>query len=72
MKKDRHPYAALAWAPPEKRGRGRPMGTWRRTIEAEMEEAGKNWNELRWVAQTGLDRGALLTVCTALGAKRIE
>ena len=49
-KKDRHPYAALTWAPPGKRGRGRLLGTWRRTGEAEMEEAGKTWNELRWLA----------------------
>ena len=41
IKKDCHPYAALTWAPPGKRGRGRPLGTWRRTTEAEMEEAGK-------------------------------
>ena len=27
------------------------VGTWRRTIEAEMEEAGKNWGELGWLAQ---------------------
>ena len=26
MKKDRHLYAALTWAPPGKRGRGRPLG----------------------------------------------
>ena len=51
MKKDRHPYAALTWAPPGKRDRGRPLGTWRPTTEAEMEEAGKTWDELRWLAQ---------------------
>ena len=26
MKKDRHPYAALTWAQPGKRGGGRPLG----------------------------------------------
>ena len=36
---------------PGKRHRGRPLGTWRRTIEDEMETAGKTWNELRWLAQ---------------------
>ena len=51
QKRDRHPYAALTWAPPGKSGRGRPLGTWRRIIEAEMEEAGKNWSEIRWLAQ---------------------
>ena len=51
MKKGRHPLEALSWAPPGKRHRGRPLGTWRRTIEDEMETAGKTWNELRWLAQ---------------------
>ena len=50
-KKGRHPLEALSWVPPGKRHRGRPLGTWWRTIEDEMETAGKTWNELRWLAQ---------------------
>ena len=46
-------HAALRWAPPGKRKRGRLMGTWRRTVEEEMK--GKTWNELGWMAQ---DRNA--------------
>merc|ERR1712115_192475 len=49
MNKSRLPHAALRWAPPGKRKRGRPMGTWRRTIEEEMQ--GKTWNEIGWMAQ---------------------
>ena len=49
MTKSRLPNAALRWAPPGKRKRGRPMGTWRRTIEEEMQ--GKTWNEIGWMAQ---------------------
>ena len=51
MKKGRHPLEALSWQPPGKRSRGRPLGTWRRTIEEEMRAEGKTWRELRWLAQ---------------------
>ena len=51
MNKTRHPHAALRWAPPGKRKRGRPLGTWRRTIEEEMKIMGKTWNEIGWLAQ---------------------
>ena len=72
-KKDRKLYAALTWAPRGKKGRGRPLGTWGRTTEAEMEEAGKNWNELRCLAQDRPKwKGDLLTPYDPLGEKRIE
>ena len=51
MERTRHPNRALRWAPPGKRKRGRPLGTWRRTIQEEMNEMGKTWNELTWLAQ---------------------
>ena len=51
MSKTRHPNVALRWAPPGKRKRGRPLGTWRRTVEEEMKEMGKTWNEVGWLAQ---------------------
>ena len=63
MDRNRHPHAALRWAPPGKRRRGRPLGTWRRTIESEMREAGKTWNELTWLAQ---DRDAWRSFVGAL------
>ena len=49
MNKSRLPHAAFIWAPPGKRKRGRPMGTWRRTIEEEMH--GKTLNEIGRMAQ---------------------
>ena len=50
MKKTRHPNRALYWKPMEKRQRGRPKGTFRRTIEEEMQK-NKTWRELTWMAQ---------------------
>ena len=51
MNRTRHPLLALTWTPQGKRNRGRPQGTWRRSIEEEREKAGKTWNELKWLAQ---------------------
>ena len=51
MNRSRHPFIALTWNPQGQRHRGRPQGTWRRTIEEERKEAGKTWNELQWLAQ---------------------
>ena len=51
MDKSRLPHAALKWTPSGKRKRGRPLGIWRRTVDEEMREAGKTWNELSWLAQ---------------------
>ena len=67
MKKGRHPLEALSWAPPGKRNRGRPLGTWRRTIEEEMKAAGKTWRELCWLAQ---DRTAWRRLVGALCSSR--
>ncbi|KAI8493069.1 hypothetical protein Bbelb_290730 [Branchiostoma belcheri] len=51
MNKNRHPYVALRWTPQGKRKRGRPLGTWRRTVEEEMKAAKKTWHEIGWLAQ---------------------
>ena len=51
MPRSRLPHTTLRWAPPGKRKRDRPLGTWRRTVEEEMREVGKTWNELGWLAQ---------------------
>ena len=51
MNRSRHPFIALTWTPQGQRDKGRPQGTWRRTIEDERKETGKTWNELRWLAQ---------------------
>ncbi|KAL9980120.1 hypothetical protein ACROYT_G008664 [Oculina patagonica] len=41
------PRVAIHWTPSEKRARGRPKETWRRTVEKEMWENGVSWGELR-------------------------
>ena len=69
MNKNRHPCAALRWTPPGKRKRGRPLGTWRRTIEEEMKAAGKTWNEVSWLAQ---DRDGWKKFVSALCSTRSE
>ena len=51
MSRSRHPHIALTWNPQGKRRRGKPQGTWRRTIEEERRSTGKTWNELHWLAQ---------------------
>ena len=69
MNKNRHPHAALRWAPPGKRKRGRPLGMWRRTNEEEMKAAGKTWNEVSWLAQ---DRDGWRKFVGALCSSRSE
>ncbi|GFR79594.1 hypothetical protein ElyMa_005878800 [Elysia marginata] len=51
MSKSRHPLIALTWNPQGARKKGRPQGTWRRSVESERVESGKTWNELNWLAQ---------------------
>ena len=64
IKKERHPHAVLTWVPPSKRKPGRSLGMWRRKVE-EMTEAGKNWYELRWLAQdSGGWRTFVGTLCS--------
>jgi len=38
---------ALDWNPQGYRRRGRPKRTWRRTIEDEIRNTGRSWNEVR-------------------------
>jgi hypothetical protein len=39
--------AALLWNPQGSRERGRPKNRWRRSV---IKEAGRSWNELRFLA----------------------
>jgi hypothetical protein len=41
------PKAALQWNPKGSRKRGRPKNSWRKSI---IKEAGRSWNELRFLA----------------------
>ncbi|XP_033095680.1 uncharacterized protein LOC117100194 [Anneissia japonica] len=54
LKNDGHPRQAERWKPMGKRKRGRPKGTWRRTVEEERKHMSKTINEISWMAQ---DRG---------------
>jgi hypothetical protein len=42
---------ALFWTPEGKRRRGRPRITWRRTVEAEMNEFNHLWGSLQKMAK---------------------
>jgi len=41
---------ALDWNPQGYRRRGRPKRTWRRTIEDEIRNTGRSWNEVKGIA----------------------
>jgi hypothetical protein len=41
------PKVALQWNPQGSRKRGRPKNCWRRSV---IKEAGRSWNELRFLA----------------------
>ncbi|XP_078581995.1 uncharacterized protein LOC144865280 [Branchiostoma floridae x Branchiostoma japonicum] len=70
MHKNRHPYVALKWTPQGKRSRGRPLGTWRRTVEGEMKAARKTWHEVRWMAQDRKDwKKFVSALCSIKGSE---
>jgi hypothetical protein len=56
------PKAALLWNPQGNRKRGRPRNSWRRLV---IKEAGKSWNELRFlVANRQKWKGLIDNLCT--------
>ena len=63
MDRKRLPSIALKWTPSGKRNRGRPLGTWRRTIDEEARAIHKTWHEISWLAQ---DREAWRSFVAAL------
>ena len=42
---------ALPWIPQGKRNRGRPKNTWRRDLEADINQTGLSWKRLERIAQ---------------------
>ena len=65
MSKTRPTHVALRLMPPGKRRRGRPLGTWRRTIEEEIKKAGKTWQEIEQMAQDREEwRGFVSALCS--------
>jgi len=56
---------ALRWTPAGKRKRGRPKGTQGRTIEQEMKEIGKTWNNISRLAPDRCDwKKTVEALCT--------
>ena len=51
MGNNRYAKRVLKWTPPGKRKPGRPKGTWRRSVEAEMKEEGITWLSMERTAQ---------------------
>ena len=58
---------ALDWNPQGYRRRGRPKRTWRRTIEDEIRNTGRSWNEVKGIAG---DRNACKLFMDALLSTR--
>jgi hypothetical protein len=58
---------AIDWNPQRYRRRGRPKRTWRRTIEDEIRNTGRSWNEVKGIAG---DRNAWKPFMDALCSTR--
>ena len=72
MSRRRFPQVALKWTPSEKRQRGSPLGTWRRTVEEKRkltERPGRSSAGLPKTIPAGEDS---LTPYAPAGAKRIK
>jgi hypothetical protein len=57
----------MDWNPPGYRRRSRPKRTWRRTIEGEIRNTGRPWNEFKGIAG---DRNAWKLFMDALCSTR--
>ena len=52
MESSRLPKQVLAWEPPIKRTKlGRPVTSWKNTIERDLKDIGINWNEATTAAK---------------------
>ncbi len=66
MDSSRHTKTALRWTPQGQRKRGRPKGTWRRTVDQEAKLINQTWGQLRRTAQNRrLWRSTVDALCTA-------
>ncbi len=65
MPEDSITKTALRWTPQGKRKRGRPKTTWRRTIQAELQELGLTWGEAERKAKDRQGwRGIVVALCS--------
>ena len=73
MQESAIPRKALRWTPQGSRKRGRPMETWRRTMEREMKEWGWTLGEVNKLAQDRDHwRSLLSTLCVDETHQRIN
>ena len=63
MAPGRIPKVALHWTPPDKRKRGRPRITWRRTITSKLEEMDFSMGQTQYITK---DRGRWRHIVDAL------
>ena len=66
-------FKVLGWTPEGRRARGRPITTWRRTVEQERNKAGwKSWEVAKSVAQDRKRWSASWRTYAPTGAKRLD
>jgi hypothetical protein len=67
-----HPIekTALDWNPQGYRRRGRPNRTWRRTIEDEIRNTGRSWNEVKGIAGDHNDWKLFMDALSSTRSKR--
>ena len=63
---------ALNWNHQGYRRRGRPKRTWGRTIEDEIRNRGKSWNEVKGMAADGSVWKLFMDALCSTGSKRIR
>jgi hypothetical protein len=61
---------ALDWNPQGYRRRGRPKRTWRRTIEDEMRNTGRSWNEVKGIDGDRNTRKLFMDALCSIRSKR--
>ncbi|GFR92088.1 hypothetical protein ElyMa_006192100 [Elysia marginata] len=59
MSKSRHPLIALMWNPQGARKKGRPQGTWRRSVESKEWSQGRHGTSSIDLPRTGVNGGSL-------------
>ena len=65
MPEERQPKTSLEWTPTGgKRERGRPVTTWRRTIQQDLRDMGISWEESKTIAADRIKWRAVVAQCS--------
>ena len=65
MPEERLPKTSLEWTPTGgKRERGRPVTTWRRTIQQDLQDMGISWEESKTIAADRSNWRAVIAQCS--------